>query len=182
MDEWEELRAELVSFVRRKFYSRPSVAELAEDIVNQAFVETMVNPEKCNFGYLSKVCIHAAYRYFKRSDQNDTMLLPFSDTLDFMDENDVVEEIIQSENSSEILASLQTLKEIERIVIWQRYYVDFSFAEIAEQNHIKLSTVLSHHRRALEKLRPHLTGFACERSKSNRTDALQELNHFKTLF
>jgi len=48
------------------------------------------------------------------------------------------------------------LRDIEQIVITQRYYGDFSFAEIAKFNGLKLNTVLSHHRRALAKLRPLL--------------------------
>jgi DNA-directed RNA polymerase specialized sigma24 family protein len=56
-----------------------------------------------------------------------------------------------------VLESLKALRDIERVVITQRYYGDFSFAEIAKVNGLKLNTVLSHHRRALDKLRPQLT-------------------------
>jgi DNA-directed RNA polymerase specialized sigma24 family protein len=52
---------------------------------------------------------------------------------------------------------LKVLREIERVVITQRYYGDLSFVEIANTNGLKLNTVLSHHRRALGKLRPQLT-------------------------
>jgi DNA-directed RNA polymerase specialized sigma24 family protein len=39
----------------------------------------------------------------------------------------------------------------------KEHYGDFSFAEIARINGLKLNTVLSHHRWALGKLRPQLT-------------------------
>jgi DNA-directed RNA polymerase specialized sigma24 family protein len=74
-----------------------------------------------------------------------------------VDETDAAREIIAAEDTAAILESLATLRRIERIVINQRYYGNFSFAEIAEANGLKLSTVLSHHRRALAKLRPALT-------------------------
>jgi DNA-directed RNA polymerase specialized sigma24 family protein len=74
-----------------------------------------------------------------------------------IDEIDVINEILQTETTDAVLESLKVLRDIEQIVITQRYYGDFSFAKIAEINGLKLNTVLSHHRRALGKLRPKLT-------------------------
>lgn len=168
MNEWEKLRSALTEYLKKKFYSRFFISDAAEDIVNEAFSTVSIDSGKCNFGYLSKVCVHIAYRMFKRIECDSAKLIPFDDALDFMDERDVVDEIIASEDTSEILASLKILKEIEYIIVMQRYYGDFSFAEIAEHNSIKLNTVLSHHRRALEKLRPRLSAFADGRKKANR--------------
>ncbi len=170
MGELEELRTKLIEYVKTKFYSRPQIRELADDIVNQAFSEVLPNIDKCNFGYLAKACIHIAYRYFKRTDNEGKSILSFDDTLSFLDETDVVDELAESENTAEIFNSLDALKEIERVIVFQRYYGDFSFAEIARENSIKLNTVLSHHRRALEKLRPRLSALAGERIKQRRAD------------
>jgi DNA-directed RNA polymerase specialized sigma24 family protein len=74
-----------------------------------------------------------------------------------LDEKDIADEIIKAENADAILESLKVLRDIEQVVITQRYFGDFSFAEIAKANGLKLNTVLSHHRRALSKLRPQLT-------------------------
>lgn len=166
MNEWEKLRFALIEYLKKKFYSRSFISNAAEDIVNEAFSTVSADSRKCNFGYLSKVCVHIAYRLFKQIDYDQARRIPFDDALDFMDDKDVVDEIIANENTSEILASLETLKQIEYIIVMQRYYGDFSFAEIAELNHIKLNTVLSHHRRALEKLRPRLSAFANGREKA----------------
>ncbi len=159
MDEWEGLRAQLVRFVKSKFRSRPQIIECADDIVNEAVASTLNSREKCNFGYLSKVCIHGAYRVFKRIDSDSKLLTTVDGAIDFVDEHDVVDDIIKSHDAEEVLKSLDILKQIERVIILQRYYGDFSFASIAKANNIKLNTVLSHHRRALEKLRPKLSGF-----------------------
>lgn len=168
MEEWGELRGKLIRFVELKFYSRPQIRDLAEDIVNETIVEVLRHEGDCNFGYLSKACIHTAYRHFKRLDVDKRVLQGLDSVLEFVDDGDVVEEIISNEDTVAILTSLEVLKQIERVIVVQRYFGDFSFSEIAESNHIKLNTVLSHHRRALEKLRPRLSTFAVDREKHSR--------------
>lgn len=165
--EINELRKELVSYVKRKFYSRDNICLMADDIVNQAVLDVIRAGDKqqLNFGYLSRVCIHIAYVYFKKSSRDSLNCLVLEDCLNFLNINDVVDEIIEKENAEEIFASLDVLKEIERIIVLQRYYGDYSFSEIANRNGLKLNTVLSHHRRALEKLRPHLADWCDGRNK-----------------
>ncbi len=186
MQEWEELRASLVRYVKIKFYSRQSICELADDIVNEAFAEVFRHgesaEEKANFGYMSKVCIHVAFRVFKKSDCEKKRVIGIDSFIEFVDAKYVVEEIMQSEDTKEILNSLETLKEIEKVIIMQRYYGDYSFAEISKANDIKLNTVLSHHRRALEKLRPRLSTFAEDRVK--KTELPKEVTKigFMSLF
>ncbi len=46
------------------------------------------------------------------------------------------------------------LTEMECMVINYRYFKEYSFNEIAELCNIKVNTLLSHHRRGLQKLRP----------------------------
>ena len=156
-----QLRDDLIRFIKIKFRGYPNVWHLADDIVQEGYLSLLASsryaPEKENFGYLSVTCLRLAYRHFMSQPQEKRHLQ--IDTLDtiLIDETDFAAEIIEAENAGPILESLKTLREIERIVITQRYYGDFSFAEIAEANGIKLNTVLSHHRRALEKLRPKLT-------------------------
>ena len=168
----EELRAALIRLVRYKFAGYPNVALLADDIVHEAYAGLKSSKsyalEKENYGYLSVVCIRRAYRMFM--DQAADMQRAYiwgAEGASLIDESDIVEELIRAENSSAVLESLQVLRDIERIVITQRYYGDFSFNEIADRNGIKLNTVLSHHRRALAKLRPRLTnllGYGKEQS------------------
>ena len=162
MEEQSELRENLLKLIKIKFCSRHSIAEHAEDIVNEAFLKLYesknFSPDKENFGYLSMVCIRVAFKYFK-SGYDTSNKTCIDDCLFFIDEEDFVDDILNREDASAVLESLDALKEIERIVITQRYYGNFTFAEIAESNKIKLNTILSHHRRALEKLRPILTKY-----------------------
>jgi DNA-directed RNA polymerase specialized sigma24 family protein len=60
-------------------------------------------------------------------------------------------------------------------VITQRYYNDFSFAEIADRNGLNLNTVLSHHRRALAKLRPQLTRLLGYRKEQSYEQNVMEI-------
>ena len=147
----EELRHELVRYIRRKFYNLADIKDIAEDIVHDAFLA--VNDEsKCNFGYLSMVCIRLAYREYKRQKRQAT------DYIDLLvSEDDVVAQVMAREEAGEVLASLDALREIERQILTLRYYEDCSFAEISRQTGVKLNTVLTIHYRALEKLRPRLS-------------------------
>ena len=156
-----ELRDALLRLIRHKFAGYPNVASLADDIVHDAYIKLRSSrsyePEKENYGYLSVVCIRLAYRKFMVQATDFKQSYLDSEGTLLIDETDIADEIIQTENVSAVLESLKILRDIERIVIAQRYYGDFSFAEIAKANGLKLNTVLSHHRRALGKLRPQLT-------------------------
>ena len=157
----EELRSSLLTLIRYKFTSYPNVASLADDIVQDAYLtlraSKQYSPDKENYGYLSVVCVRLAYRKFmaQAADFNQVYIDAEGTTL--LDESDVANEILQAENTNAVLESLKVLRDIERIVITQRYYGDFSFADIAKHNGLKINTVLSHHRRALGKLRPQIT-------------------------
>ena len=161
MENLECLRGNLILYVKRKFRTRRNIIEIADEIVNQAFLNVTkaagFTAAHYNFGYMSVACIRAAYKVFHRNDNEDEVMLSFDLTMPLIDEDCFVEEIENAEDTELILQSLQTLKQIERIVIHERYYGDFSFREISERHGIKLNTVLSHHRRALEKLRPVFT-------------------------
>jgi RNA polymerase sigma-70 factor (ECF subfamily) len=157
----EELRNVLVRFIRSKFAGYPNVALLADDIVQDAYVKLrssgQYRPDKENFGYLSVVCIRLAYRHFMAQALDFKRVYLNAEGTYLLDETDIVNELIKAEDTAAVLESLKTLRDIEGVVINQRYYGDFSFRAIAEDNGLKLNTVLSHHRRALEKLRPQLT-------------------------
>lgn len=157
----EELRKALIVFIKSKFRGYSNVVLLADDIVHEAYLNLLksnrYSPDKENFGYLSVACLRMAYRQFMAQSKKQNELIHDIPNTVLVSEDDFVNEVIATENTEIVLNSLNTLKEIEKIVITQRYYGDFSFAEIAETNNLKLNTVLSHHRRALEKLRPTLT-------------------------
>lgn len=157
----KELRDSLLRLIRHKFSGYPNVASLADDIVHDAYLKLRSSKkyklEKENFGYLSVVCVRLAYRKFMAQTSDFKQVYLDDEGTSLIDENDIVDEIIHSENSAAVLLSIKTLRDVERIVISERYYGFFSFAEIAQRHGLKLNTVLSHHRRALNKLRPQLT-------------------------
>jgi RNA polymerase sigma-70 factor (ECF subfamily) len=147
----DKLRHELIYYIKRKFSNLSNITIIAEDIVHDAFL-LIKNDEHYNFGYLSTTCVRLAYREYKRQKHREC------DYIDILvSEDDVVKQIIKHENAHEILASLDTLREIERTILTLRYYEDFSFAEISRKTGVKLNTVLTMHYRALEKLRPRLS-------------------------
>ena len=147
----EELRNELICYIRRKFSNLYNIYNLAEDIVHDAFL-LVKKDDQINFGYLSTVCIRLAYREYKRQKRQD---IDYIDLL--ISEDDVINQILEIESASDVLASLDTLRDIEKTIVTLRYYEDCSFAEISRKTGIKLNTVLTMHYRALEKLRPRLS-------------------------
>ena len=161
MDTVENLRDRLIAYVRKKFYTRRNIRDISDDIVNQTFLNVTKSPnfsaEQYNFGYMSLACIRTAYKVFHRNDHDNNILVSFDLTAPLIDEDDFVEEIAKASDTAAILQSLNTLKQVEQIIINERYYGDFSFREISERHGINLNTVLTHHRRALEKLRPLLS-------------------------
>jgi len=156
-----ELHNALLRLIKKKFAGYPNVASLADDIVNDVYIRfrssKSYHSEKENYGYLSVACIRLAYRKFMAQTADFRQVYLDAGETDLIDETDIAAEIIQAENANAVLESLKILRDIERVVITQRYYGEFSFAEIAAANGLKLNTVLSHHRRALSKLRPQLT-------------------------
>jgi RNA polymerase sigma factor (sigma-70 family) len=160
MESMENLRARLVAYVRKKFYTRRGIANVADDIVNQAFLSVAASPrftaELYNFGYMSKACIRGAYKVFHQSGDEGSRLVTLSMAVPLIDEDCFVEEIVQAEDTAAVVASLQILKDVEQVIIRERYYGEFTFREISERHGINLNTVLTHHRRALNKLRPML--------------------------
>ena len=163
MDNVETLRENLIAYIKKKFYTRRNITDMADDIVNQAFLDVTksqdFNDGLYNFGYMSVACIRAAYKVFHRNDREIGVMSGFDLTVPLIDEDNFVDEIMQAEDTAIIFKSLQILKQIEQIIINERYYGDFSFKEISERHNINLNTVLSHHRRALEKLRPVLSRY-----------------------
>jgi len=159
----DSLRQNLVTYLKKKFKSRSNIMDMADEIVNQTFLDVAksacFNKDQYNFGYMSVACIRKAYKVFHKNDRDKNILVSFDLTAPLIDEDSFVEEIENSDDTEFIFQSLQTLKQIERAIINERYYEDFSFREISEKHGININTVLSHHRRALEKLRPVLSKY-----------------------
>jgi RNA polymerase sigma factor (sigma-70 family) len=161
MDEHEELRAQLKAYICKKFYTRRNILDMADEIVNQAFLDILKLSDLSliNFGYLSAACLRRAYKVFHYRDREDGRTTPLDNNTPLISEDNFVSEVEQTEDTAYVLVSLQTLKDVERIIVSERYYGCFTFREISERHGIKLNTVLSHHRRALAKLKPVLADY-----------------------
>ncbi|MDR0326065.1 MAG: sigma-70 family RNA polymerase sigma factor [Oscillospiraceae bacterium] len=161
--ERDDLYQELIRYISRKFASRPNIAEMSGDIVGDVYLDLYAKhgtgSDKENFGYLSVACVRQAYKRFKAWDARAAKTSALDECLNFLADDEVIDELVRSEETGEVLASLETLKTIEKAVIIGRYYGDLKFSEIAGGLGLNLNTVLSHHRRALEKLRPRLTRY-----------------------
>ncbi len=157
------LRDALIKFIARKFSGRESILLHAEDIVDEAYSAVLAgasySPDKENFGYLSVAALRVAYKYWKGRDVEKGRRAPYSEALACVDSGDFADELVRAEDAGSVLDSLDCLKRIERTVIEQRYYGNYTFAEIAARNGINLNTVLSRHRRALERLRLNLSRY-----------------------
>jgi len=125
----EELRNSLLRLVRYKFAGYPNVVMLADDIVHTAYVNLKssksYSPDKENYGYLSIVCIRSAYREFITQATEFKQISIDEEGTTLIDETDILNEILQTENAEAVLESLKVLRDIERVVITQRYYGDF---------------------------------------------------------
>ena len=60
----KELRDKLLHFVKYKFKNLNDIDNLAEDIVQDAFL-IVKKEEQYNFKYLAAVCAHTAYREYR---------------------------------------------------------------------------------------------------------------------
>lgn len=163
MEDYGRLRARLVAYMRKKFSSRPAIALHAEDIVDEAFAAVLAGrayeQAQLNFGYLSVAATRVAYRYWRARDAEADRYSGCVDALECVTADEFVDELCRAEDAAAVLDSLDCLRDVERIVVEQRYYGDYTFAEIAARNGLKLNTVLSHHRRALERLRRRLSAY-----------------------
>jgi len=146
LEDIDELRRNLVLYIKKKFYSRRNVVDMADEIVNQTFLDVAksagFNSAQYNFGYMSAACLRTAYKVFHRNDIDKKITVYYDLTSPLIDEDSFTEEIEKAEDTVFIFESLQTLKQIERVIINERYYKDFSFKEISEKYSINLNTVL----------------------------------------
>ena len=81
----------------------------------------------------------------------------------------------------EIKDALAKLKAVEQKILDMKYYKSYTFREICEETGIKLNTVLSHHRRALNKLRPHFSNIFDISYKEKSIKKKVHKKYFKTL-
>ena len=149
----KKLRQDLIRFIRTKFYNLTEIEQEAEDIVNQTFLKACIKDfADLNFKYLAAIAVNEAIDRYKRQ-KNQTSLDLLIDLLP--DETTSFDRPEKEEDYRILAAAREKLREMENRVIHLHYYEGLSFTAIAEQLEMNFVTVLSHHRRGLERLRNH---------------------------
>ncbi|MCL2276499.1 MAG: hypothetical protein FWC21_01240, partial [Treponema sp.] len=99
----DDLRENLVSYIKKKFYSRRNIVDMADEIVNQTFLDVAksagFNNEQYNFGYMSAACLRTAYKVFHRKDNDKKISIYFDLTSPLIDEDSFTEEIEKAEDT-----------------------------------------------------------------------------------
>lgn len=154
----EDIRGDLVRYVRSRFANVPGMDLACEDIVDEAFVAVLSGPRAAelpgNFAYMSRVASNLARRAWRASRCDAELEAGGGDPDLVAGGEDAGMPLFREEAVATLASSLEALRDIERAVIRQRYWDGLSFAEIARRRGLPLGTVLSLHRRALARLRP----------------------------
>lgn len=165
----QELRARLIAYVRRR-YPGADPEDVVSEAVAQLYASAAFSPDKVNFGYLARACDSFA---LKRKNSPAEASLP--ETLSGGE--DPADALIRTENSRELRAVLQSLPENQRLVLDEHYFGEKSFREIAKTHGLNQNTVLSHHKRGLERAR-RMMEVAEENSPKNPLPP-REIKHFR---
>lgn len=127
----------------------------AKDVAQEAFIRAHGSMNRFQIErpfrpWIAKIAVNqartAAKRASRRREQQSVDPAPATGyTIDSL--------LIDRERARELLAALQHVREKERVVIYLRYFRDFSERELAEYMGCKPGTVKSRLHRALAKLR-----------------------------
>jgi len=82
---------------------------------------------------MSVACIRVAYKLFHRNGRDKEILVSY-DHSPLINEENFIAEIVSTEDCAFIFQSLQTLKQVEQIIIKERYYGSFSFNLNSQQS------------------------------------------------
>lgn len=149
----KKLRADLIRFIRIKFYNLTEIEQEAEDIVNQTFLKACIKDyADLNFKYLAAIAVNEAIDRYKRQI-NQTSLELLENILH--DEENHFAKLETEEDYQALALARENLKATENRIIQLHYYEGLSFTEIAEKLSMNFNTVLSHHRRSLMTMRNH---------------------------
>jgi len=98
-----ELRSSLLKLIRYKFAKYPNVVSLAEDIVQDAYLDLCTSRhytlDKENYGYLSVVCVRMAYRKFMSQEEDFKQVYIDAEGTSLLDETAIVDELLQTEDT-----------------------------------------------------------------------------------
>lgn len=135
--------------------------DTAADITQDVFLKLLENIHAVRmFGkfqnYLLTIAANTCKNYFKKAKPIYTDL----NTLDITDDTgDVLERMIENENTIEIRKALHLLPDYQKEVIILRFYHDLKIREIAKITKSNVPTVKSRLRQGLQKIKRYLKDF-----------------------
>lgn len=140
----------------------------AEDAAQEGFVKAFYALERFRAGapftpWLLRIVANEA-RNRRRSAGRRYFLHERAGRLDVARQHQPTPEttLLRSESDAELIAALNDLSEMDRLVITYRYFLELSEAETADALHCAPGTVKSRLHRALRRLRARLDGTALE--------------------
>jgi len=149
----QKLRADLIRFIRIKFYNLLEIEQEAEDIVNQTFLKACIKDySELSFKHLAAMAVNEAIDRYRKLRHNTRL----SEIDELPDENSLLDGDM-TENRQLIDKALNCLNTEESRIIQLYYYEEINLVQISQRTGISLNTILSRHRRALQKMRSHLS-------------------------
>jgi RNA polymerase sigma-70 factor (ECF subfamily) len=134
--------------------------EAAEDVVQTTFAKAAhaagdVPPEAIK-SWLYRVAFHEAVTWKRRSSVDRKATQELRDRRDNRDSESPEEPLVRREIVEQVREAIQSLPANQQQVVQARVYQEKTFAQIAAEMGVPLGTVLTHMRRALDKLRRKL--------------------------
>jgi RNA polymerase sigma factor (sigma-70 family) len=127
--EMKKLRADLIRFIKNKFFNLAEIQDEAEDIVNEAFLKACIRDfSDLNFRYLLSVAINIAIDRYKQKKRNISF-----DSVEhnFSDECTASDMIEDDEKKAKLYQALTILKEVESMIIKHYFFDELSFDQIS---------------------------------------------------
>jgi RNA polymerase sigma-70 factor (ECF subfamily) len=152
-----ELFAEHAVRLRRLAFGVLRDLQASEDVVQATFAKAAqeaetIHPEALK-SWLYRVAFHEAITLKRRSSVHEKALTHLRRREADRDGAGPDEPLVQSEVVAQVRKAMQRLPERQQRVVRERIYEGKTFAQIATEMNAPLGTVLTHMRRALERLR-----------------------------
>ena len=150
-DHGEELHAFLIGVLKDR--------DLANEAMQATFIKAMERGhtarEETRKGWLFRVAFHEALTLRRRKKTHDRNLQKMAWSNPTSEENGPEDPLCRWETVMSVRQALEKLPANQRQIVQLRIYEEKTFAQIAEELHLPLGTVLTRMRLALKKLEVH---------------------------
>ena len=147
---------EVVAELRRFVWGVVRNSAQVDDVIQATYVKALERGASAHAetakGWLFRVAYHEALVAKRRDAVRDRTTRRLA-TLPTSETGKPDESLIRSETVQAVRQAMQTLSDAQRRVVLARMHGDQTFAEIAQDFGLPLGTVLTHMRRALQKMR-----------------------------